>query len=291
MSKKDVYGTQGRRPETSSQGFTLMELLVAMVISSIVIAAVYSSYYSQQKSYVVQEEVAVMQQNLRGGLIIMDRDIRMAGYDPGKTGAFGITDITLDADGNWRLQFQVDLDEDSSVDGDETITYSLIDEGTDGDLDLARDDGGGAQLLAENIEWLGLAYAYDYDGGTPDGELDFDDSDGDGQRDANEPVIWAVDTDGDNQLDRDLDTNGDGVIDENDDDDENGFIDDKVLASPIPITAIRAVKIWVLARTDRSMRGYTDTNTYVVGDMVLTPGGSYRRRILTTNVRCRNLSQ
>jgi type IV pilus assembly protein PilW len=61
-------------------GFTLVELLVAMVISLVVMAAIYSTYHSQQKSYLVQEQVAAMQQNLRSAMYNMAREVRMAGY-------------------------------------------------------------------------------------------------------------------------------------------------------------------------------------------------------------------
>ncbi len=286
MIGKNKHRANDRRRSISNQGFTLIELLIAMVVSVIVMAGVYSAYHSQQTSYVVQEQVAGMQQNLRGALAIMDRDIRMAGYDPGKTGAFGITDITLDAGGNWTLQFEADFDEDDILGADETFTSSVIDDGNDGDLDLARDDGGGAQLLAENIEWVGLAYAYDSDA---DGEIDFDDSNGNGQRDAGEPLIWAIDTNDDNQLDLNLDTNDDGVLDENDDTDGDGLIEGQALAAAIPTTAIRAVRIWLLARTDKPIKGFSDTKTYVVGDVVVTPTASYRHYLLTSTIKCRNM--
>ena len=54
-----------------NRGFSLIELLIAMAIVGIVMAAVYSTYYSQQRSYVIQEQVAAMQQNLRAGLGLM----------------------------------------------------------------------------------------------------------------------------------------------------------------------------------------------------------------------------
>ena len=52
-------------------GFTLVELLVAMVISLVVMGGIYSTYHSQQKSYLVQEQVAAMQQNLRSAMYNM----------------------------------------------------------------------------------------------------------------------------------------------------------------------------------------------------------------------------
>ena len=68
--------------KNSSQGFTLLELLTVLAIIGVVMAGIYSSYYSQHKSYVAQSEVAVMQQNLRGAMLLMAKEIRMAGCDP-----------------------------------------------------------------------------------------------------------------------------------------------------------------------------------------------------------------
>jgi type IV pilus assembly protein PilW len=115
-----------RKRET---GFTLVELMISMAIAGIVMAAIYSSYYSQQKAYVTQEQVAQMQQNLRAALYHLERDIRMAGYDPtGKAGS-GIpvaptaTSFQLTKDDNDNSGT---LAPDGDVnDSNENITYSL----------------------------------------------------------------------------------------------------------------------------------------------------------------------
>ena len=65
---------------SKQKGFTVVELLVAMAISAIVITAIYSTYLSQNKSYAIQEEVAAMQQNCRVAMEMITRDVRMAGY-------------------------------------------------------------------------------------------------------------------------------------------------------------------------------------------------------------------
>jgi type IV pilus assembly protein PilW len=62
------------------EGLTLIELLIALVLSSILIAALYRVFISQQKAYTVQDQVADMQQNVRGAIGQMVREIRMAGY-------------------------------------------------------------------------------------------------------------------------------------------------------------------------------------------------------------------
>lgn len=63
-----------------NNGITLIELLVALIISGILIAALYRTFIGQQKTYTVQEQVADMQQNARVAINKMMREIRMAGF-------------------------------------------------------------------------------------------------------------------------------------------------------------------------------------------------------------------
>ena len=284
------------KEKTGERGFTLVELLLAMAIAGVVMTAVYTAYSSQQRSYIVQELVAAMQQNLRVAMSIMVRDIRMAGYNPTGSGVFQVTDVRYrdldygaDPNGNGCLEFTADLDEDGTLDGDETIAYTLYDSGGNGSIDLGKRSSGVRQLLTENIQALAFAYAYDQNG---DGELDFVDGNGNGQRDAGEPIIWAIDTDNDNELDVNLDTNGDGAIDSNDDADNDGFVDGLALPGgvSVEVSRIRGVKTWLLARTSQPIQRYSDRGIYVVGDRVITPAGDgCMHRLSTTTVKCRNL--
>ena len=77
-----------------NEGFTLTELLVAMSIASIVMASIYSTYMSQQKSYEITEEVTAVQQNLRAAMHYVERELRMAGYDPLETAGSTFHDVT-----------------------------------------------------------------------------------------------------------------------------------------------------------------------------------------------------
>lgn len=61
-------------------GFTLVELLIAMAVSSVVLLAVFSLFLFQQKSFSEQSELARNQSSLRSSLQTVTRDIRMAGY-------------------------------------------------------------------------------------------------------------------------------------------------------------------------------------------------------------------
>jgi prepilin-type N-terminal cleavage/methylation domain-containing protein len=73
-SEKMVMSLRG------SKGLSLIELLVALLVSGILMAAVYRTFIRQQKTYVVQEQVVDMQQNVRTAIGRMMREIRMAGF-------------------------------------------------------------------------------------------------------------------------------------------------------------------------------------------------------------------
>ena len=280
--------------KSNKKGFTLVELLIAMAITGIVAGAIFTAFQSQQKSYLIQDQVTEMQQNLRAAMDIMVRDIRMAGYSQGAPG-FGITDIcprdktyTMDVTitGNGAFEFTADFDDNGTLSGGETISYSVYDSpvaSPDGINDLGRDSGGGRQLVAENVEALGFAYAFDADG---DGILDtYNDVGG------NKQVLWAVDSNSDNNLDLNLDTNGDGNIDENDGPPGpggNGLIGGTAIANIVP-QDIRAVRIWMLARTEHGDNSFLNTKTYTVGNKVITPNNNLRMRLLETTVKCRNM--
>jgi len=68
------------RKRRKDAGLTLVELLVALVLSSILIAALYRTFISQHRTYTIQEEVAGMQQNARAAIFRVVREIRMAGF-------------------------------------------------------------------------------------------------------------------------------------------------------------------------------------------------------------------
>jgi type IV pilus assembly protein PilW len=249
-----------RNKGNSRSGFSLVELLVAMAITGVVMAAVFKIYTTQQDSYVLQEQVAEMQQNGRTAKYVMTREIRMVGYDP--TGLAGAGFIS--AGGN-IIHFTMDItDEDGTitVPGDD-ITYSLS-----ADKELMRNDGANNQPVVENVEAVGFAYAFDNDG---DGSLDTDA----GQ------VIWAVDNGG---IWFDLDENDDGSITAADAPagESTGIV--------VNLADIRAVKMWILARTGREDRAFVDTSTYVVGNQRVPANAGSRYHLLTTTVKCRNMA-
>lgn len=154
----------------STEGFTLIELMITMLISGLIVAAIYSAYTAQQRTYLAQEQIAEMQQNIRAGLMIMTRDIRMAGYDPTSNSGADIVSAT-----RGRFSFSQDLTNtagtasggDGKLDGpNENVAFGFslaADAGIDGEADagaasLGRNTGGGFQSIAENVGAIEFYY-------------------------------------------------------------------------------------------------------------------------------------
>ena len=266
------------------QGFTLVELLIVMVIAAFVLTAIAATFQSQSKSYVVQDQISEMQQNLRAGMLLMMRDVRMAGYDPTRFGGY----VALAAAPN-SFSFTADLNDDGGIPGGgESFLFQLYDSDLDGINDSLRRTPPAGAAIAENIEALGFAYAYDTDiDGDPD-TLILDTS-------PNGHVIWAIDVGG---IWNRLDFDDDGDIDEADGPGHGatGPLNLVPTGTPVVLSDIRAVRIWMLGRTNRGKSGYVNNLTYVVGSDVITPkndanplNDNFHMKLVEANIKCRNL--
>jgi len=158
---------------TNNLGFTLVELLIAMAITTVVATGVFSVYKSQSNTNRAQKQVLEMQQNSRMALYMMTNEIRRAGYDNDGSNGAGITSGGDGSVGD-PLTFTLVADDDGkNNDGDavvdepgelKTIAFALYDGYGDGDTDIGRAVGAGApQPLAENIASLEFLY-FDEDG-------------------------------------------------------------------------------------------------------------------------------
>lgn len=159
----------------SVQGFSLIELLLAMSIGLVVLISTYSLFTIQSRHFSMQEQRAEMLQNARAGLDLITREIRMAGYNPmgspdpcispdicsckGTNNAtiipcFGITAAAPDT-----LSFSSDLGGDRNLTGsNENITFDVYTSETSGKSCLGRTSNGSKQPVAENISALSFAY-------------------------------------------------------------------------------------------------------------------------------------
>jgi type IV pilus assembly protein PilW len=158
-----------KEPFRCQPGFTLVEILVALALTAIVTASIYKAFGTQQKTSILQDQVVEMQQELRGALSVMAKEIRMAGYDPKGTANAGIVSATA-----CSLQFTMDLNENghdfvsatSTNNPSEKIRYALTnDADSNGVADAGQQSAlgraswaGGLQEVAEHMEAFNLVY-------------------------------------------------------------------------------------------------------------------------------------
>jgi type IV pilus assembly protein PilW len=235
-------------------GFTLVELMIVLVVTGLIMTAVVSIYTAQSRSYSQFDDVANIQQDLRGALIILPAEIRQAGCDPEKSGTPSILvatrnsfRFTMDVRGNAVNANSGDGDVN---DADEDIAYGFT---ADTDNDGIVDNGGGAawtgtgslgrqignaggfQDLADNIEALEFNYLIDDD------------------NDATTPLVPSP--------------------------------------APFNLNQIRAVQVSILARAANPAQGYFNTSTYTTASGVVwdPPDDNFRRRLVVINIQCRNM--
>lgn len=166
----------------NSQGFSLVEIMVAMVIMGVVVGAVYSTFINTQRHAYTQEEVVEVQQNLRFGLDFLIKDIRMAEFlTPSDQNALVNAPAQMLVDGNGDGDFD-DTDERpllslvsaTSMHGYARITDAVIN-GTTLELDVAANTmqqfaDGDVVRVFRSVNLSPVTDIYPVDG-TPSGDL------------------------------------------------------------------------------------------------------------------------
>jgi prepilin-type N-terminal cleavage/methylation domain-containing protein len=69
-------------------GFTLVELVVAMVVTAIMVAIIGLTFMAQNRLYRRQHDIGRTQQNLRLAMEVVSKDIALAGFGAGANGQF-----------------------------------------------------------------------------------------------------------------------------------------------------------------------------------------------------------
>ncbi len=140
----------------ASSGFTLVEIMISLALSSFVIAGVYGVYSIQQRSYKTQGQVADLQQQLRSALDFMTRDIRMVGYNPG--GICGVNPSTYGILNRGADNFSFEFCElEDNIWKLHTVTYSLDGSRLMRNLQIEGSPGQ-QQAIAEGIDAIEFLY-------------------------------------------------------------------------------------------------------------------------------------
>ncbi|MCI5221302.1 MAG: prepilin-type N-terminal cleavage/methylation domain-containing protein [Candidatus Electrothrix sp. AR4] len=250
---------------SNKKGFSLVEIMIALAISGIVSAGMYAAYTSLQRINQSQDQIVEMQQNLRGGLDALTRDLRTAGYAPREQGGIGL----------------IPLADNGGVDVN-TISFTRI-----ADEDNIDNDGDGQ--IDEPDEIQAVQYTLENnDSGI------FDLKKQTGRIEEDDTIIW------DNLPPRNqqpltlinnvqqlefLYTLVDGATKLNPTDDE--------------LEQIRSMQISILVRASGVSLKYTNTETYTAASGASWPGpapdnifdDSFRRRMQIVTVHCRNIGR
>ncbi len=260
----------------NNKGFTLIELMIGMAISSIVMAGVYAAYLSQSKSYNTQELTVDMQANLRTALELIQMDLRLAGSDISANADAGF----LTAASN-SVSFSMDIT-GGEKDGVDNDGDELVDEGGNG----KDDDDDGLTDEPDEAEW--------YDGDTDD---------------ENEAIGWSITGTTLYRSPNANDLNPRKIpVAQNIqqlnlvyfDQDGNRLDDDGAGTVTNNIDKIRSVQVTLIATAGEGNMNlmtfkYPDNKTYqnqmgeVILDMSLAPD-DVRRRMVSSEVYCRNMN-
>ena len=164
MTKKDEDAS------VAVNGFSLTELLIAMLILSLLTASLFPLLSDLQRETTYRSEIQAVFNNVRIAIETLEKYIRQAGNDPHGTGFHGVTIISDQA-----VMIRADLkgslgpgkgDPNGDVNGpDETVTlrYNPVNQS----VEIVA--GGAAQIVCNRIGDLKFRY-YDADGNiTEDG--------------------------------------------------------------------------------------------------------------------------
>ena len=140
-------------PFKKTDGFTLIELMISMTISLVVLAAIAASFTVQNRQNSAEEQLGQMQQNVRGALDLMIREIQMAGYNPAGGTFNGIETST-----STTLRIKLDLDSTGvATDGaTDDISYSF--DSSTGLITRTLNNTSSSATLADNITAFSFTY-------------------------------------------------------------------------------------------------------------------------------------
>ncbi|MCG6887780.1 MAG: PilW family protein [Proteobacteria bacterium] len=317
-----------------SRGFSMVELMVAMVITLILMAGVSQIFLSSKQSYVIQDTLGRMQENGRYAMEVLTTDLRRAGYWGGNADINAIEDNTPAGASNGN-KIATDDGSCTSADWARMLTYSIFgrdDNRTNygclpsdtthvGDILVVRYAApwvvGGittpnydnAQYYIRSSLFEGKMFRGQDQAANPvtgaavrtaelvsNGYFIHTSTNSDPNKctgsDAipslyriglrsgalvSDEIAYGVDQ---FQVQYGLDTNDDGTVD--------SYVDAPAASDTTSWGQVIAARVWILVRSECPETGYTNTNTYAIGNLNYTPSDRYRRQLFTSTVTLRN---
>jgi type IV pilus assembly protein PilW len=256
----------------NEKGFTLVELMVAVFLTGLAVIGIYRGYTSFSQSADTQEQIIEMQQNLRIGMYMIEKDIRRAGMEEEEDEFAGFENAEESS-----VRFNMDLWGDDGASAENFATLDALDGTTDGVIEDLTGDGD----VADEDERL---------------TYKLEDNDGDG-------LLDLVVTDENDAVDRIIITGVDALNIVYLDEDEGDTLDpdatpDDPATGRLPgglaagdLDDIYSVQIAMVVRTTNEDYRYTNNEEYrnLQGDVIYqAPGDNFRRRMIVKQIKIRN---
>jgi len=330
-----------------NQGFSIVEMMVAMVISLILLAGIAQIFMSSKQSFTIQNTLGRQQENGRYATDVISQDLRRAGYWGGNADVSGVTGTEPPVapaatcntgDNTWARMIDRRIFGLNHTETAPLAAYACINDGNghlsrdvlvvrfaspwlvfptpttnqrpiennsrlyirssltisdeagrifkgSAKADAANDMNGGAAAppSERTSELVARAYYIGPSGQTCNGisvpSLYREELDTNGLPVAEE-VAYGVDN---LQVRYGLDTDGDGSVDVYLDAGSGGLDEDSEWEQVV------AVRYWLLTRAECPETGYTNNNTYNMGDLNFTPNDGFRRQLYQSTVQLRNI--
>ncbi len=330
MNRRNTHGSLPRR----NRGFSMVELMVALVITLILMAGVSQIFLSSKKSYVIQDTLGRMQENGRYAMEIITTDLRRSGYWGGNADINAIEDNTPAGDNNGN-KIATDNGTCSDANWARMLTYPIFgkdDNRTDygclpsddthvGDILVVRYAapwivGGVTTPNFQNNQYYirsslfeGRLFRGQDQAANPltgaavrtselvsNGYFIHTSTNSDASKctgsDAipslyrialrngalsSEEIAYGVDQ---FQVQYGLDTNGDATVD--------SYVNAPAASNTTSWGQVIAARIWILVRAECPETGFTNSNTYSIGNVDYTPNDGYRRQLFTSTISLRN---
>ncbi|HEB26444.1 MAG TPA: prepilin-type N-terminal cleavage/methylation domain-containing protein [Porticoccus sp.] len=159
MKVSNLAGKAMMRHYSRSKGFTLIELMIALLLGLLLSAGIISVFVEGKRNFVQDDEVSRVQENGRYSLRLLSRELGMAGFFGGVpnsslvTGGSVTTDCGPSGD-DWLLEGEAPLEVIDSSDNSTDTYYSCF---ADGDIvagtDLVTIKRASDFPVIENGEW------------------------------------------------------------------------------------------------------------------------------------------
>ena len=138
---RNLAGKTMMRNYSRSKGFTLIELMIALLLGLLLSAGIISVFIEGKRNFVQDDEISRVQENGRYSLRLLSREIGMAGFFGGVPNSSLVTGGSVTTDcgpsgSDWLLEGEAPLEVIDDSDNTTNAYYSCF---SDGDIEAGTD--------------------------------------------------------------------------------------------------------------------------------------------------------